>query len=178
MRHSEAWSQAVLEAETLYAASLAAEAATAAEGSNAEDHQQQNLAPKRLEAAAATTVSNSPRQDPHVNGISLNVDNSGSTTNAAISDDGRLEDRVGAFLHRRVREILRAGGDSSGGCGIDEGILGYLERKQHAVEGCDDLGVVSIAGYGMYEELEGGDVRVPGGFSRVVEALAAKVGFM
>ncbi|CAM9159869.1 unnamed protein product [Ectocarpus fasciculatus] len=27
----------------------------------------------------------------------------------------------------------------------------------------------------MYEELEGGDVRVPGGFSRVVEALAAKI---
>ncbi|CAN0164560.1 unnamed protein product, partial [Ectocarpus fasciculatus] len=37
VRHSEAWSQAVLEAENLYAATLAAEAATAAEGNNAED---------------------------------------------------------------------------------------------------------------------------------------------
>ncbi|CBJ34018.1 similar to peroxisomal n1-acetyl-spermine/spermidine oxidase [Ectocarpus siliculosus] len=178
VRHSEAWSQAVLEAETLYAASLAAEAETAAEGGNAEDQQQQqrqNLDPKRLEAAATITVPNSPRQDPHVKGISDNVNNGGSTPNVVMSADSRREDRVGAFLHLRVREILRAGGGSSGGCGIDEDILGYLVRKQHAVEGCDDLDVVSVAGYGMYEELEGGDVRVPGGFSRVVEALAAKI---
>ncbi|CAM9748978.1 unnamed protein product [Ectocarpus sp. 13 AM-2016] len=178
VRHSEAWSQAVLEAENLYAASLAAEAETAAEGGNAEDQQQQqrrNIEPKRLEAIAMTTVPNSPRQDPQVNGISHNVNNGGSTPNAAISADSRREDRVGAFLHRRVREILRAGGGSSDSCGIDEAILGYLVRKQHAVEGCDDLNVVSVAGYGMYEELKGGDVRVPGGFSRVVEALTAKI---
>lgn len=92
---------------------------------------------------------------------------------------GGREDEVGTFLHRRVREILLTGtGESGQGEGrgdIDEGILGYLLRKQHAVEGCDDLNGVAVSGYGMYEELGGGDVRVPGGFSRVVDALAGKV---
>ena len=85
-----------------------------------------------------------------------------------------------------MREILsfsqaRDGVGSTGGAVtdgfgvLDEGILGYLERLQCSIEGCDDLEHVSFYSYAMYKELNSGDVRVPGGFSRIVDALAAKV---
>eukprot|EP00903_Cladosiphon_okamuranus_P012790 g11954.t1 len=98
---------------------------------------------------------------------------------AGYQGDGGREDEVGTFVHHRVREILRTGtggdGQGDGPGAIDEGILGYLLRRQHVIEGCDDLNSVAISGYSMYEELGGGDVRVPGGFSRVVDALAGKI---
>ncbi|CAM9111164.1 unnamed protein product [Scytosiphon promiscuus] len=170
MRHSEAWSRAVLEAETLYEASLAAE------GVESPQQHQQHVGAATL--VAATAASPTGRADdiraagrtPTANGHHRSpIHSIGSERAISTKVAGLEEEPVGAFLHRRVREILRADGN------IDEGILGYLMRKQRAVEGCDDLNGVSIAGYGMYEELEGGDVRIPGGFSRVVDALAKKI---
>lgn len=188
-RHFAAWSQAVLEAETIHEASLAAEVA----GSLQQKGQQHvGVAnPVTVVTATSATVNIRPAgNNPTANGDHL-------PTLHAIGGERSIgarlqEERVGAFVHRRVREILRAGtretgcaapldgeqgegGGVSGEGSIDEGILGYLMRKQCTMEGCDDLNAVSIAGYAMYEELEGGDVRIPGGFSRVVDALAGKV---
>ena len=130
-------------------------------------------------AAAATETANSLKETQAIGNAAIgdaSLPHPGST---AANGRSGTEDEVGTFLHRRVREILRAGtgggGQGEGRGDVDEGILGYLLRKQHAVEGCDDLNSVAVSGYGMYEELGGGDVRVPGGFSTVVDALAGKV---
>lgn len=217
LRHSDAWSKAVLEAELLYETSL--EPDTDGGGARQHQHQNQNqhqqpqrqrqqqpqrqhpftnsedtLGSTRTAATAteatATATANS-LEEKQATGNTTTVGDAGGSH--VGSTNGRREhpsgtvasrgrDDVGTFLNRRVREILRAGtgggGSQGGGEGegeVDEGTLGYLLRKQYAVEGCDDLNSVSTSGYGTYEELGGGDVRVPGGFSRVVDALAGKV---
>lgn len=198
MRHSAAWSQAVLEAEALYEASLAAEGGGSLQQQQQRD--QQHVGVATLVAAAATIAATGLAHENRANGNdpTANTPNpsilrgiGGESAVSTTRFGGKQVDQVGTFLHRRVRDILREGTAERGGAAssggkqgeggndddgsIDEGILGYLMRKQRAVEGCDDLNGVSVAGYGMYEELEGGDVRIPGGFSRVVDALAGKV---
>lgn len=173
IRHSDAWSKAVLEAELLYETALQAEN----DGGGAQQQQQQH-SPTSLENTRGTARAASA--GTAATETSSSLDGKPPAVHAAGGDaGGGSKDEVGTFLNRRVRDILRAGTEGSGegeGRGdIDEGILGYLLRKQYAVEGCDDLHSVSISGYGVYEELGGGDVRVPGGFSRVVDALAGKV---
>lgn len=130
-------------------------------------------------AAAATETANSLEETQATGNAAIGDASRSHPGSTAANGRSGTEDEVGTFLHRRVREILRAG-TGGGGQGaergdIDEGVLGYLLRKQHAVEGCDDLNSVAVSGYGMYEELGGGDVRIPGGFSTVVDALAGKV---
>lgn len=164
----EAWSHAVLDAEYLGAASLA-------EGTHDDT----------TKAAA------------HHKNASNKLGKPSSKTHNNFRDS-----RVGEYLNRRVRELLlhKAGGDGqlegeeaqdSVAVGSpeengrasnmtqqrqpDPGMMGYLERKQCVLEGCDDLRGVSLAGYGVYEELDGGDIQIPGGFSRVIDALARKV---
>lgn len=90
---------------------------------------------------------------------------------------GRAEDgKLGDFLTRRVGELLGGRGQGSTPASApDAGVMGFLERRQCAIEGCDDLNDIQLSAYGVYEELRGGNVRVPGGFSRVTEALANKV---
>lgn len=148
----------MLEAETLYAASLAEDA---------------------KHATVSTAASNGPTPPRASNTSAPIFRHDKQTSNGTPNGNGHIgkmanDGEVGAFLHRRVREILR--GEMAEGAGDpDEAILGYLLRKQCTVEGCDDLDGVAFAGYGMFKELEGGDVRVPGGFSRIVDAVAAKV---
>lgn len=157
LKFSKAWSKAVLEAETVYATSLAEDLKDPAVGIAASN----GPTPR----AAKTSTPTLQHEKKAANGM---VDGNGHTGKIA------KEGEIGAFLHRRVREILR-GGMAAGEGDPEEAILGYLLRKQCAVEGCDNLDGVSYAGYDMYKELEGGDVRVPGGFSTVVDALEAKV---
>lgn len=148
----------MLEAETLYAKSLV------------EDAQHATV------SIAAPNGSTPPRAS---NTSAPIFQDDKQTANSTPNGNGRIgkmanDGEVGAFLHRRVREILR--GEMPEGEGDpDEAILGHLLREQCTMEGCDDLDGVAFAGYGMFKELEGGDVRVPGGFSRIVDAVAAKV---
>lgn len=173
LKHSEAWSKAVLEAETLYAASLLDEGTRDASTEVQKSLETRAISPTILTSASTVSdqeYSGRAKSIPWRNG-SLDETNGIATINGDARSSRSLgKDSVGTFLHRRVREILREAGTDP-----DEATLGYLRRKQCAVEGCDDLDGVSLAGYGMYEELEGGDVRVPGGFSRVIDALANKV---
>lgn len=164
MKVSKAWSRAVLDAEKVGAASIA-------EGAERQ--------------VAATTTH-------HTNAFTK-AQNPGTATTRTVSSNGpkiSREDSVGQYVTQRVRELLL---EAAGGGGGGEpryhpekggehtvepyaGTMGFLERRQCAVEGCDDLHSVSLEGYGAYEELDGGDVRVPGGFSRIIDALAQKVG--
>lgn len=95
-------------------------------------------------------------------------------TSATTTPNGHVMDneshKVGDFLSRRVRELL---GENSGE--PNAGVMGYLERNQCTTDGCDDLRDLSLSGYGVYVELKGGNVRVPGGYSRIIDALALKV---
>ncbi|CAM9144067.1 unnamed protein product, partial [Discosporangium mesarthrocarpum] len=96
------------------------------------------------------------------------------------------EINLGAYLTQRMeggreqREQQRGGGGEVGGQGeeemeVEEGILGYLRRVQCVTEGCNSLEEVSLSSFGEYKELGGGNVRVPGGFSRITERLLEKV---
>lgn len=91
-----------------------------------------------------------------------------TTPGGHMTDNGRQ--KVGDFLTRRVRELLREKNGEP-----DAGAIGYLERSQCTNDGCDNLCDLSLSGYGVYEELKGGNVRVPGGYSRIIDALARKV---
>lgn len=150
---SKAWSQAGVEAQTLHAGSSFL----------AEDAQRAPASTPTISEAAATTTATATggRGQGHV---IANGTPGGKKSKEALP----------AFFHRRVCELFRAqtGGKAKD---PDEAILGYMMRKQCTFEGCDDLAGVSLAEYGAYSELEGGDVRVPGGFSRVVDVLAGKV---
>ncbi|CAM9631213.1 unnamed protein product [Choristocarpus tenellus] len=53
--------------------------------------------------------------------------------------------------------------------------MGYMRRWQCINEGCDSLNGMSLSLFGQYQELGGGNVRVPGGFSRVIEGLRGKI---
>ncbi len=181
IRHSDAWSEAVLEAELLYSASLEAGGVCDDEGRGVHEQQQRRQATSSVENHAGLGGTTRIEVSAANGGQDKQACGNNGGPNLGGSGSNSREDQVGAFLRRRVREILRANpgsggqGEGEGEGDVDEGILGYLMRKQYAVEGCDDLDSVSVAGYGMYKELEGGDVRIPGGFSRVVEAIAAKV---
>lgn len=145
----DAWSEAIIEAEDLGSERVAQDA-----------------------AASIARNSSTPAASQHT----LEAEN-------PVNDGSMLHQRVGEFLRKRMREHLQNEGHASAilgdaalGAEIDAGILGYLERLQCSIDGCNDLQDASLAGYGAYEELSGGNVRVPGGFSSVIEALASKVG--
>lgn len=81
---------------------------------------------------------------------------------------GQGSDSLGRAVIHRAQQIM--------GGPIDEYTLGYLLRLQCDIEGADSLDDVSLNSFDAYQEPSGGNVRVPGGYSRVVDALAGLAG--
>lgn len=80
---------------------------------------------------------------------------------------------VGAELDRQIDDYLQSKPDDQRR--LLRGLFDQMLQRECCINGCADMHQLSLTGYGAYNELPGGNLLLPGGYSQLIERILVEI---
>ncbi|RWS27818.1 peroxisomal N(1)-acetyl-spermine/spermidine oxidase-like protein 1, partial [Leptotrombidium deliense] len=80
-----------------------------------------------------------------------------------------FQDSVGCFIEKEVENYLKI--NCPNGSSTERAIFDQLIKRETCIAGCHSMNEVSLKYFGAYEELPGGNLTIPGGYSQILLCL-------